>query len=116
MKIEDNSVVRFHYTVTESGQDKLESSREAQPLSILVGHGNIIPGLERALEGHEAGDHRFVALLVGRGACCVGPRPGVIGAVALEDGEGASGEGDDEGGADADEQSAKSAVLPGLLA
>jgi FKBP-type peptidyl-prolyl cis-trans isomerase SlyD len=56
MKIEDNSVVRFHYTVSESGQGQLESSREAEPLSILVGHGNIIPGLEEALRGREAGE------------------------------------------------------------
>ena len=56
MKIEDNSVVRFHYTVSESGAGPLESSRETEPLSILVGHGNIIPGLEEAFRGHEAGD------------------------------------------------------------
>jgi FKBP-type peptidyl-prolyl cis-trans isomerase SlyD len=56
MKIEDNSVVRFHYSVSESGQGRIESSRESQPLSILVGHGNIIPGLEEAFRGHEAGD------------------------------------------------------------
>jgi len=56
MKIEDNSVVRFHYTVSESGKDQLESSRETQPLSILVGHGNIIPGLEAAFRGREAGE------------------------------------------------------------
>ena len=56
MKIEDNSVVRFHYTVSEAGHGQIESSREAQPLSILVGHGNIIPGLESAFRGREQGD------------------------------------------------------------
>jgi len=56
MKIEENSVVRFHYTVSEPGQGQLESSREIEPLSILIGHGNIIPGLESAMKGHEAGD------------------------------------------------------------
>ena len=56
MKIEDNSVVRFHYTVAETGKGQIESSRESQPLSILVGHGNIIKGLEEAFRGHEAGD------------------------------------------------------------
>ena len=55
MKIEDNSVVRFHYTVSEAGSE-LESSREKKPISILVGHGNLIPGLEQALRGHEAGE------------------------------------------------------------
>ena len=57
MKIEKDRVVRFHYTVSEAGQSPLESSKEGgEPLSILFGHGNIIPGLEKALDGHEAGD------------------------------------------------------------
>jgi len=56
MKIEKDRVVRFHYTVSEVGQEPLESSKEREPLAILIGHGNIIPGLEKAMEGHEAGD------------------------------------------------------------
>ena len=56
MKIEDNSVVRFHYTVSEPGNGQLETSRNVEPLSVLVGHGAIIPGLEAAMRGHEAGD------------------------------------------------------------
>jgi FKBP-type peptidyl-prolyl cis-trans isomerase SlyD len=38
----------------------METSRGREPLAILFGHGNIIPGLEKAMEGHEAGD-RFDA-------------------------------------------------------
>ena len=61
MKIEKDRVVRFHYTVAESsvaeqGEESLESSEGREPLAILIGHGNIIPGLEKAMEGHEAGD------------------------------------------------------------
>lgn len=57
MKIEKDSVVRFHYSVAEKGKEVLESSKEnGQPLAILIGHNNIIPGLEKAMEGHEAGD------------------------------------------------------------
>lgn len=57
MKIEKDRVVRFHYTVSEVGQEPLESSKEGgQPLAILVGHGNIIPGLEKAMDGREAGE------------------------------------------------------------
>ena len=62
MKIEDNSVVRFHYTVSESGQGRLESSRDSQPISVLVGHGNVIPGLEAALRGREAGESFTVSI------------------------------------------------------
>lgn len=57
MKIEKDRVVRFHYTVSEQGGEPVESSKErGEPLAILIGHGNIIPGLEKALDGREAGD------------------------------------------------------------
>ncbi len=66
MKIEKDRVVRFHYTLFDgalfvdgapaAGQEALETSKASDPLSILIGHGNIIPGLENALDGHEAGD------------------------------------------------------------
>ena len=56
MKIEKDRVVRFHYTVSEQGQEPLESSREREPLAILAGRGNIIPGLDKAMEGREAGE------------------------------------------------------------
>jgi FKBP-type peptidyl-prolyl cis-trans isomerase SlyD len=56
MKIENDRVVRFHYTVSEQGQEPLETSEGREPLAILIGHGNIIPGLEKAMEGREAGE------------------------------------------------------------
>jgi FKBP-type peptidyl-prolyl cis-trans isomerase SlyD len=56
MKIEKDRVVRFHYTVAEPGQPALETSREGEPLALLFGHGGIIPGLEAAMEGREAGE------------------------------------------------------------
>ncbi|WP_295363871.1 peptidylprolyl isomerase [Arenimonas sp.] len=56
MKIQKNSVVRFHYTVSEAGQPPVESSRDREPLAILVGHGNIIPGLEAAMMDKAEGD------------------------------------------------------------
>ncbi len=56
LKIEKDRVVQFHYTVSEQGQEPLESSKERDPLAILAGHGNVIPGLDKALEGHVAGD------------------------------------------------------------
>lgn len=56
MKIEKDRAVRFHYTVGEVGQPATESSNDGEPLAILIGHGNIIPGLEKAMEGREAGE------------------------------------------------------------
>jgi len=56
MKIEKDRVVSFHYTVSEQGQEAMESSEGRDPLVILIGHGNIIPGLEKAMEGREAGE------------------------------------------------------------
>jgi FKBP-type peptidyl-prolyl cis-trans isomerase SlyD len=56
MKIEKNHVVRFHYTVSEPGQPAIETSKDREPLAILVGHGNIIPGLEAAMMDKSEGD------------------------------------------------------------
>ena len=56
MKIAKDSVVRFHYTVSEVGQEPIESSKDREPLAIMIGHGNIIPGLENAMQDREAGD------------------------------------------------------------
>ena len=56
MKIEKDRVVLFHYAVAEQGAEPMESSEGREPLAILAGHGNIIPGLEKAMEGREAGD------------------------------------------------------------
>lgn len=56
MNIDKNTVVKFHYTVTETGKEQLESSKDNDALSVLVGHGAIIPGLEEALMGKQAGD------------------------------------------------------------
>jgi len=56
MKIEKNRVVRFHYTVSEPGQPPVETSKDRAPLAVLIGHDNIIPGLEAAMLDHVAGD------------------------------------------------------------
>lgn len=56
MTIEKNSVVSFHYTVSDVDGGRIESSHGQEPLVILHGAGNIIPGLEAALEGKAAGD------------------------------------------------------------
>lgn len=56
MKIEKNHVVHLHYSVAEAGGEVIESSLGREPLAVLIGHGAIIPGLEAALLGREAGE------------------------------------------------------------
>ncbi|UXI66863.1 FKBP-type peptidyl-prolyl cis-trans isomerase [Tahibacter amnicola] len=57
MNAEKDKVVTFHYTLTDAEGEVLDNSHDRKtPLSVLLGHGNIIPGLEKALEGRAAGD------------------------------------------------------------
>lgn len=51
MKAASGMVVTMHYTLTNDGGDVLDSSRGGDPLTYLHGHGNIVSGLEKALEG-----------------------------------------------------------------
>jgi len=62
MIVEKSKVVSFHYTLKNADGEELESSREKEPMSYLHGANNIIPGLERAMEGREAGDEFTVTV------------------------------------------------------
>jgi FKBP-type peptidyl-prolyl cis-trans isomerase 2 len=55
-----HQVISFHYTLTDQNGKKLDSSREAQPLTFLSGLGQIIPGLEKELIGMKSGDRKTV--------------------------------------------------------
>ena len=56
MNIGAKTVASFHYTLTDEQGNELETSRGGEPTAYLHGANNIIPGLERALAGHAAGD------------------------------------------------------------
>lgn len=56
MKIADRTVVQFHYTLTDDAGMVIDSSRGDEPLTYLQGAGNIVPGLEKAMEGKVKGD------------------------------------------------------------
>ena len=56
MQEEKDKVVTFHYHLTDAQGESIDSSLEREPLTILFGHGAIIPGLEQAIGGHVAGD------------------------------------------------------------
>ncbi len=56
MQISTNAVAFIHYTLTDDAGTVIDSSSGGQPLAYLHGGGNIVAGLEKALEGHKAGD------------------------------------------------------------
>lgn len=55
MKAAHGRVVSLHYTLTDDHGMLLDSSHGREPFAYLHGYGNIIQGLEAALEGSEAG-------------------------------------------------------------
>lgn len=61
--IEPNKVVSIYYTLTNASGEVLDTSPEGEPLSYLVGAGNIIPGLENALMGKAVGDELEVTVV-----------------------------------------------------
>jgi FKBP-type peptidyl-prolyl cis-trans isomerase SlyD len=65
MKVEKNYVIAIDYTLTDDTNQVIDSSSGQEPLEYLHGHGGIIPGLERALEGREAGDKITVTVSAG---------------------------------------------------
>ena len=56
MQIANNKAVSIHYTLTNDKGETLDSSEGKEPLDYIQGVGNIIPGLEEALEGKTAGE------------------------------------------------------------
>ena len=55
MKASNDMVVTMHYTLTDDSGTVLDSSAGHTPMNYLHGHGNIVPGLEKVLEGAVAG-------------------------------------------------------------
>jgi len=55
MSIEKNKVVQFHYRLSHDGKE-IESSHGGDPVAYLHGHGNVIIGMEKAMEGKAEGD------------------------------------------------------------
>jgi FKBP-type peptidyl-prolyl cis-trans isomerase SlyD len=55
-------VVTIHYTLKDDAGDVLDSSAGGEPLAYIQGHGNLVPGLEKALEGKQGGHTLAVAV------------------------------------------------------
>lgn len=56
MQISANTVVSIDYVLTDAAGAVLDRSTAGNPLAYLQGASNIIPGLERALEGKSVGE------------------------------------------------------------
>ncbi|TWI54887.1 FKBP-type peptidyl-prolyl cis-trans isomerase SlyD [Pseudomonas duriflava] len=62
MQIAAKKAVSIDYTLTNDAGEVIDSSAGGAPLVYLHGAGNIIPGLERSLEGKQAGDELNVSV------------------------------------------------------
>ena len=62
MTIENNKVASIDYTLANDAGETIDTSIGKEPLNYIQGHQNIIPGLEKALEGKSAGDKLTVTV------------------------------------------------------
>jgi len=63
MKIAEKNVVEIHYTLKNDQGETLDSSAGRDPLLYLHGAKTLVPGLEKTMEGKEAGDKFEVTVL-----------------------------------------------------
>jgi len=62
VEISADRVVTMHYTLKDDSGAVLDSSSGSEPLAYIQGHGNLVAGLEKALEGKQDGDSLTVAI------------------------------------------------------
>lgn len=62
MTIQKDSVVTIHYSVKDQDGQLIDSSEGQAPMAYLHGAGNIVDGLEQALNGKDVGAHIEVTL------------------------------------------------------
>ncbi len=56
MAINSGDTVRVHYKGTLDDGTLFDTNQESEPLEFVVGNGELIPGFERAVIGHEKGE------------------------------------------------------------
>ena len=59
-QVKSGDTVRIHYTGTLTTGETFDSSEGREPLEFIVGSGQIIPGLDKALPGMTVGDKKTV--------------------------------------------------------
>ncbi|MDO6640394.1 MULTISPECIES: peptidylprolyl isomerase [unclassified Shewanella] len=62
MSAQDNMVVRFNYTLRDEQGEVIESNEGGSPIAYLHGHDNMMPGVENAIAGKDAGEKFTVTL------------------------------------------------------
>ncbi|MGZ5242553.1 MAG: FKBP-type peptidyl-prolyl cis-trans isomerase [Bacteroidia bacterium] len=61
-QVQKDKVVSFSYTLKDSDGNILEQTDKNRPMEYLHGNQNIIPGLEREMEGLNIGDSKSVSV------------------------------------------------------
>lgn len=67
LSIQKDRAVAIHYTLKDNEGETLDSSAGQEPLEYLQGHHNLVPGLEKALEGMVSGDKKQVSVAAAEG-------------------------------------------------
>ncbi len=62
MEIASDRVVLIHYTLKDDSGAVVDSSAGGDPLAYIQGHGNLVAGLEKALEGKSNGNKVVVSV------------------------------------------------------
>jgi peptidylprolyl isomerase len=61
-QVQSGDTVSIHYTGTLADGSAFDSSDGRDPLEFVVGSGQIIPGLDKAIPGMEVGDKKVVEI------------------------------------------------------
>jgi len=61
-QVQSGDTVSIHYTGTLADGSTFDSSDGRDPLEFVVGSGQIIPGLDKAIPGMEVGDKKVVEI------------------------------------------------------
>jgi FKBP-type peptidyl-prolyl cis-trans isomerase SlyD len=62
LEITADRVVLIHYTLKDDAGNVIDTSAGSEPLAYIQGHGNLVVGLEKALEGEQDGSSVAVSV------------------------------------------------------
>jgi FKBP-type peptidyl-prolyl cis-trans isomerase SlyD len=62
VEITADRVVLIHYTLKDDAGAVIDTSAGGEPLAYIQGHGNLVAGLEKALEGQQDGSNVAVSV------------------------------------------------------